>query len=175
MNSTQGSVLPLQTHGVFDEEWIPPRSRSQFVTYTKADEYWLRPLGAGTIRKSLDHLFDVRLPDETLVGYCEANPLKCGHYPWAIPVIEDRDSLLARRSPRMESPSVKITSISLETHTWMFGDKRFTGWLVSTPEDAGQLILAGFIKVLGCDNLRRFIWNLQREWNEKRFQHGGPR
>lgn len=65
---------PLQTHGIYEDVWSPPKSNSPYCTYDRRDESWMRPLGLGTVRSELAPMFDVRDEEGKLVGYLDHSP-----------------------------------------------------------------------------------------------------
>lgn len=150
---------PMQTHGLFDETWHPPVSRSKFVRYTKDDEHWLRPMGLGRIEKTIRSLFDVRLNDQTLVGYVEIDPTKTDR-PWLhLPVILPENVFY---DPVFACDRREYRQVTMEAVCFGVGDLRFACWTLDSAMDASLLVQTGFIKLLGEDNLRRWSNELRR-------------
>lgn len=69
---TTTDIPPLQTHGIYDETWVPPKTR--WITYEKRDEQWARYCGIGEIVRSLVPLYDVRDEEGKLLGYTRHRP-----------------------------------------------------------------------------------------------------
>ena len=66
----------LQTHGLFEERWIPPKD-DRFTRYEPRDESWARPLSRGTVQRQPMRLYDVRDDRLQLLGYVRNNPADC--------------------------------------------------------------------------------------------------
>ncbi len=149
----------MQTHGLFDETWHPPVSRSKFVTYTKDDEHWLRPMGLGRVQKTIRNLFDVRLNDRTLVGYVDIDPTKSDR-PWLhLPVILPES---VYDDPMLCSDRREYRQVTMDVQWFGVGDMQFACWSIGSALDAALLVQIGFIKLLGEDNLHRWSSELRR-------------
>ncbi|CAB4191756.1 hypothetical protein UFOVP1229_124 [uncultured Caudovirales phage] len=154
---------PMQTHGLFDETWHPPVSRSKFVTYTKDDEHWLRPMGLGHVKKTIRNLFDVRLNDRTLVGYVDIDPTKSDcpwlQLPMILPSSVYDDPMLApgRREYRRVTMYVELLRVRVSDM------QLFSCWTLESALDASLLVQVGFITLIGEDNLHRWSSELRRK------------
>jgi hypothetical protein len=161
VSARPAAIKPMQTHGLFDETWHPPVSRSKFVTYTKDDEYWLRPVGLGRIEKTIRNLFDVRLSDMTLVGYVDVDPTKTNR-PWLnlsviLPSSEFDDPMSGPGPNRRE-----YNQVTMNVRLVVLGESRFACWILESAIDASLLVQIGFIKLIGQDNLHRWSNELRR-------------
>lgn len=153
------TIAPLQTHGLFDDRWEPPKER--FVRYERSDEKWMRPLGMGTVRKIPKPLFDVRMPDQRLLGYTYANP--CERPSMRLSSIKDPSpQFVGKPSP---APFVE-RQIELRSERFAVCGELFVCWVVYTEQDAIDLIEGGFIRHIGTDNIRKLVHELrmQAEW-----------
>lgn len=151
-------MKPLQTHGKYDEQWIPPVSNSRFVRYTAADEHWLRPLGFGSVRRTLCDLYDVRLrgSDCQLVGYVRHNPCECRSRYMRVPFLKPDDASTAVW-PRGTCRPVMFEEITLTVDGLNVLGENYLCWAIDSPEDAAKLLESGFIVAIGVDNLHRWI------------------
>lgn len=147
---------PLQTHGLYDSVWNPPRS-GRFVSYDSNDEAWMRPLGMGTITKTLCKLYDVRLPDGTLVGYTEYDPTNGNR---SIQVNVTTNPVPVTPSYR-DMQDLRWRAVTIDQSWLVVVGREFTCWRVNSSEDAADLILVKFIKVIGIDNLNRYVFELR--------------
>lgn len=148
MISSRGSLdpvpPPLQTHGLCDEEWIPPRSLSRFISFGREDEHWLRPLGLGTVRRIPKPLYDVRDEFGELMGFSPHDPTRC-HRSLRVACFDGDLSFAFRPTGRL-----KIAYLRIDTAVYARGGERFTSWK-SRAEDAIGLLQCGFITTAGQD------------------------
>lgn len=152
----------MQTHGLFEERWEPPRER--FVRYERSDETWMRPLGMGVVRKIPKPLFDVRMPNQKLLGYTYANP--CERMSIRLSSIQD----LSSRSYYQKSPQpFSVREIELRSEHFAILGELFVCWVVYTEQDAIELIEGGFIKHIGTDNIHKLIHDLRAQAERNRY------
>lgn len=155
-------MRPLQTHGLFDETWNPPFSGSRFFSYTKVDEPWLRPAGFGHITKTPKPLYDLRLSDDSLVGYVAHDPSKCSRRYMSVAVIDPVDCTVVP-SWGEAVPRCEFQQVTLEVGEFRVAGEWFCCWRILSPYDAASLVRNGFIVAIGQDNLRRLEAELLRK------------
>lgn len=138
---------PLRSHGLFDEEWVPPKSKSRFVQYDRKDEWWMRPAGLGSVKRFPANMFDVRLfGDDRLVGYVQNNPQYGRDV--TIRALDQEDMIC--RSPREIPLFMEKTTVAyLRNALFSVGGEILCCWMCSA-EDAVILIRCKII-VAGPD------------------------
>lgn len=152
----------LQTHGLYDETWEPPQSNSRCITYTRSDEFWLRPLGLGALTRTLKPLFDVRLDgtdvhnDLPLVGYTEHDPHKCRFRVLEFMVIDhSRPVFSSFDQLRQTYDRPDYRNVRIEITNAIIGNTRYVCWTCQ-PCDVLALVESKIISVHGHDDIRRF-------------------
>lgn len=158
-------MTPLQTHGLFEKKWHPPRN-TRFVSYSQKDEAWAAPLGIGSFTHEPAAYYDVRLdgPDLKLVGYATANPCKY----WSqgsieVAIVEANDDRSFLRPPAMMSLRPAITTVRVYSMPVMIANQERVCWMVDNPLDAAKLVLSGWVKLFGEDNLHCHAAELRRQ------------
>ncbi len=147
----------LQTHGLFDERWVPPRD-GRFVGYDRRDEAWMKPLGLWRTERVPKALFDVRRLDGTLVGFSDMDPTLAG-YSFRLPV-RSNNILPVWDAARFRLAS-GFEELEMRTAEYECGGDRFLYWQVQHDGDAATLVRFGWIKLLGEDNIQRFANELE--------------
>jgi len=155
-------MKPLQTHGQYNEKWIPPKP-DRFTIYESSDESWLRPLGFGSIERTLERLYDVRTgSDMRLVGYCQVNPVDRYNIRLAVfPEYQQWDSDISKIACRA------FDEIILTVHKYRTNREMFVCWMADL-QDVEKLLRTTWL-TFGGDNLREFIYELNRDMGERRI------
>jgi hypothetical protein len=161
-------ALPLQTHGITAEFWIPPKER--FVTYDASDEAWARPLGYGTVAVKPVDLYDVRDRTKELIGYTAYSPiqyLERGRLDVKIRVAEPpRD--YSRRELMGFSVSQPYQNIEVHIYEIDIHGNRFWSWIADI-RDAEKLLRAKWLKCIGEDHLESYAHALRRRAWEQQY------
>lgn len=167
-------MQPLQTHGQYTTQWVPPKS-DRFTVYDAGDEAWARPLGLGTVEQCLVNLYDVRDERNDLVGYTRNDPvahyrrhgytlhvhcLDCDDYP-TFHRKEDR-GLPCEPKPFRH---IEIRLVQLEVC-----GERFLSWHVPLQYGA-QLMDAGFLACIGPDHRSRYVAELRQRFEERDWEY----
>ena len=159
-------MKPLQTHGQYNEKWIPPKP-DRFTIYESSDESWLRPLGFGTIERTLRNLFDVRTGDDMrLVGYCHVDPTHQRDLQLAI-IEPAAHRAFFNSTTTITKPASEI--ITLRSRGYAINHERFLCWCVQL-EDVEKLLSTSWL-TFGGDNLYEFIDDINREIYERNWRH----
>ncbi len=161
-------IPPLQTHGVHDSEWVPPVSKSRFVSYQKRDEDWMKFFGLGSFRDVLRPIYDVRTrTGGTLVGYTCYDPSDekskrtsdIATYS-ALPVCDLMKYGYHRARP------VHYQTINISSTVFTVGNgldsEAFRCWMVEG-SDARILLDSEFITLTGPDRMIDFIAEMRRK------------
>lgn len=160
---------PLQTHGQYDEEWQPPAG-GRFVSYGRSDEAWMRPLGLGRIQRTPKPLYDVRLKRSPtkLVGYANVNPVEFLEHSLGRVLTLAFMPPISASTPAYDITDPQIRPISVYADEILICNHRFVFWAVESERDAADLILGGWITVLGVDNIQRHCAELRHQYYRNR-------
>ena len=156
----------LQTHGKYKETWHPPTS-DRFTVYERSDESWLRPLGYGSVKKTLLPLYDVRLRSNgELLGYFSRNPVEVRGGQIMFPVLQESSRVfdLHQTEPRQDTI---VDTIQLRVSTFAFDRQMYLAWSV---DDLNvPTLLRANILTHGPDNKEQFLYELRRRIEEAKF------
>jgi hypothetical protein len=152
-------VEALQTHGRYRETWHPPKS-DRFVTYERSDESWLRPLGYGSITKTLLPLYDVRLRSNgDLVGYLSQDPVNAIYGRMYFPILTEERFASVFRDETTLVDRPEITSIEMRASQFANDGRRYLSWSVDD-SDVPALVRSNLL-THGPDNREQFIYELR--------------
>lgn len=162
-------MKPLQTHGLFEERWIPPKER--FVVYEKSDEEWCRFFGIGEVVQEPVQLFDVRDGNTELVGYTNRNPAieieKYGKWKIALPIISrSRICMFGEGNPVDGWNGIREVFVYIRRFSYM--RESFLAWQCCI-HDAEALLRAGWIKCIGEDNIEQLAYEIRKRSDRAMF------
>jgi hypothetical protein len=169
-------IPALQTHGLYEEIWIPEESR--FWRLEKRDEKWARPLGFGSVKRHLKELYDVRDNKMDLLGYVKFNPEKHSHKTIAIQIAPQVNFVSSFfHDDKLETIPVDFVHLRQRLSRFRVAGPEFRKpkellyffWMATTA-DAIKLLEAGQL-VSGRDNLQQWEHALHLKLREEEMNY----